>query len=57
MKRTHIWPNHVHVPHLDNLVLPRSPTETLPETLAKLARWGVSTEAGDIEVHAGAGSP
>ena len=57
MKRTHVWPNHVRVPALDNLVIVRSPTESLSETLAKLSRWGVSTHVDDVEVHKGVRDP
>jgi hypothetical protein len=51
MNRTHIWHNHVTILRLDGLVLMRPTAETLSQTLAKLARWGIPTGADDIEVH------
>jgi hypothetical protein len=57
MNRTHIWHNHVTIPRLDGLVLIRPTDETLSQTLAKLARWGIPTGADDIEVHGDARAP
>jgi len=51
MNRTHIWSNHVTIPHLDNLVLLRSPSEPLSDTLQRLSRMGIPVGADAIEVH------
>lgn len=50
MKPTRITPTHVTIPSLNDLVLLRSPTETLGETLARLARYGVPTDPSAIEL-------
>lgn len=50
MSRTRITPTHVTIPSLGDLVLIRSPSETLSETLAKLSRYGVSTDPSELDV-------
>jgi hypothetical protein len=53
MKQIHVWPNHIRVSHLD-LVLYRPHQETLAHSLSGLARLGLDTRPGNVEVHAGA---
>lgn len=50
--RVHIWPNHVKVRELD-LVLPRAPGESVPTTLARLARLGLPSTIGAVRLHGG----
>jgi hypothetical protein len=50
MKRIHVWENHVSIPQMD-LVLVRSNSESLQETLASLHRRGIPVHADDVEVH------
>jgi hypothetical protein len=50
MKQIHVWPNHVRVPHLD-LVLLRDHEEPLARTLSSLARIGLDTRTGNVELH------
>lgn len=51
MKRIQVYPNHVAIPNLD-LVIPRSPSEPLSETLGNLGRLGLAPHRDDVEVHA-----
>jgi len=50
MKRIHVWPNHIRVPHLD-LILTRPKGEPLRDSLNSLARLGMDTRPGNVEVH------
>ncbi len=50
MKQIHVWPNHVRVPHLD-LVLVRTKGEPLTASMNSLARLGLDTGPGNVEVH------
>jgi hypothetical protein len=50
MKQIHVWPNHVRVPHLD-LVLTREEGESLDRSLTSLARLGLDTRPGNVEIH------
>jgi len=52
MKQIHVWPNHIRVAHLD-LVLVRPRTEKLSRSLDALARLGLDTRPGNVEVHEG----
>jgi hypothetical protein len=51
MKQIHVWPNHVRVPHLD-LVLARNQGEPLSQSMSHLARLGLDTRPGNVEIHA-----
>ena len=50
MKQIHVWPNHVRIAHVD-LVLVRSPRDTLESTLDSLSRLGFDTRRSNIEIH------
>jgi hypothetical protein len=50
MKQIHVWPNHVSIPHAD-LVLVRSPSEPVDQTLARLARLGFDARESNVEFH------
>jgi hypothetical protein len=50
MKQIHVWPNHVRVAHLD-LVLARNQGEPIAQTMSSLARLGIDTRPGNVEVH------
>lgn len=50
MKQVHVWPHHVRVAHLD-LVLARNKGEPLEQTMSSLARLGIDTRPGNVEVH------
>jgi hypothetical protein len=50
MKRIHVWENHVSIPHID-LVLVRSPEESLSQTLDQLTRMGIPVRDDEVEVH------
>jgi hypothetical protein len=50
VKQIQIWPNHIRVPHLD-LVLVRSPSQPLDESLTALARMGFDIRPENVEVH------
>ncbi|HEV2448900.1 MAG TPA: hypothetical protein VGU43_00615 [Thermoplasmata archaeon] len=50
--KVHIWPNHVRVRELD-LVLPRSPGESVATTLDRLARLGLPSTHAVVRLHGG----
>lgn len=50
MKQIHVWPNHIRLLEID-LVLVRSPQETLGTRLSALARLGFDTGPDNVELH------
>ena len=50
MKQIHVWRNHIRIPHID-LVLVRSPHETVERSLRGLARLGLDTQPLNVELH------
>ena len=55
MKQIQVWQNHVRIAHLD-LVLVRPAGDTLSGRLTELARLGLDTAPGNVELHDGVGA-
>jgi hypothetical protein len=52
MKQIHVWQNHIRIPEID-LVLYRTPAESLDRSLGSLARLGFDTGPDNVEFHDG----